>query len=163
MITIRTHTTCQNHTKEVSVIPEAQLGVHNRYGGGERWRGTYMLSKIEDVRRSSIAMHTQNVLVILEGCGAVHTKNDKGVGVLTYWTTPHKGQGHASEFVIKRVSFIWGVNTSMSDQFKIDLQKVGLLLDVGLADQLKLINSNGLSVYQQYVINRECLSTRDYQ
>jgi hypothetical protein len=43
-----------------------------------------MLSKIEDVRRSSIAMHTQNVLVILEGCGAVHTKNDKGVGVLTY-------------------------------------------------------------------------------
>jgi hypothetical protein len=51
----------------------------------------------------------------------------------------------------------------MSDQCKIDLQKVGLLLDVGLADQLKLINSNGLSVYQQYVINRECLSTRDYQ
>jgi hypothetical protein len=39
----------------------------------------------------------------------------KGVGVLTYWKTPHKSQGHVSECDIKRVGVISGINTTITE------------------------------------------------
>ena len=54
-------------------------------------------------------MQTKRKLAALlaEWCGAVHTKNEKGIGVRTRWKTPHTSQGHAFQYVasIESASF----------------------------------------------------------
>jgi hypothetical protein len=42
--------------------------------------------------------------VSAERCGAVHTKNEIGVGVRTFWKTPQTSQGHASRNVASKES-----------------------------------------------------------
>ncbi len=71
------------------------------------WKTSCVRAEVVRHKKELVSCH-QKAGVAERGHGGVHTNNEKGVGVRTFWESPHKRQARP-KCEIKIVSFILGV------------------------------------------------------